>query len=254
MADPVLLLHGQPGSARDWDRVRLAIGDRARTIALERPGWNGQTAPVGIAGNAWIAAAELDRMGIARATVVGHSFGGAVAALLAALFPARVGALVLVAPSANHASLNRLDRVLAVPLVGDALVGGAFAGAGAALATGAIRRHVAGWLAVEEGYLGAAARELVKPATRRAFMVEQRMLLEELPALEARLGEISAPTKILIGTDDIVVSPDSARQLATQIRGAEVVEIPGGNHLLPQLRPTRVSEVVLEAVCSGGGG
>ena len=35
MPDPILLLHGQPGSASDWDRVRAAIGTRAQTIAIE---------------------------------------------------------------------------------------------------------------------------------------------------------------------------------------------------------------------------
>jgi len=247
LPDPVLLLHGQPGSARDWERVQKAIAGRVQAIAFERPGWDGRSAPQGLAGNASAALAQLDRRGVDRATVVGHSFGGAVAAWLAAADPERVGALVLIAPSASTASLSRLDRVLATPVVGDLLVGSAFTGAGAALRARAVRRRVADVLSVEEGYLKGAAHDLVRPATSRAFMAEQRMLIRDLPALEARLGTISAPTTIVIGTEDLIVPPASARRLVTQIPGAELVELRGATHLLPQLRPTRLAEVIVAA-------
>jgi pimeloyl-ACP methyl ester carboxylesterase len=191
--------------------------------------------------------AELDRRGVARATVVGHSFGAAVAAWLAAEDPERVGALVLIAPSVNTASLNRLDRVIAMPVLGDVFVGSAFASVGAALRATAVRRRVADRLSVEEGYLRGAARDLVRPATARAFMVEQRTLIRDLPSLEPRLGAISAATTIVIGTEDLIVPPASARALATQIPGAELVELAGATHLLPQLRPTRLAEVIVAA-------
>ena len=247
MPDPVLLLHGQPGSARDWERVQRAIAGRAQTIAFERPGWDGRSMPQDLAGNAAAALAELDRLGVDRATVAGHSFGGAVAAWLAASDPERVGALVLIAPSANVASLNRLDRVLAAPVLGDVLVGSTFVGVGAALRAMAVRRRVADLLSVEEGYLRGTARDLVRPATSRAFMVEQRMLIRDLPSLEVRLGAISAPTTIVIGTEDLVVAPGSARKLARQIAGAELVEVPGATHLLPHLRPKHLAEVIVAA-------
>src|SRR5438270_5415299 len=110
MGEPsVLLLHGQPGSAADWKLVRSAIGERARTIAIDRPGWNGDGPARDLSGNVQAALSTLDAAGVEQAVVVGHSLGGAVAAWLAAEHPARVTALVLAAPSANRASLNRLD-------------------------------------------------------------------------------------------------------------------------------------------------
>jgi pimeloyl-ACP methyl ester carboxylesterase len=227
--------------------VQNAIAGRTETIALVRPGWNGHGVPQGLQGNAEAAAAELARLGIELATVVGHSFGGAVAAWLAEEHPERVGALVLVAPSANEASVNRLDRVLATPVLGDLLVGPAFAGFGAALRVPAIRRRVADQFSIEEPYLRAAARELVRPASSRAFIAEQRMLIRDLPSLEARLGTISGPTTIVVGSKDRIVSPSSARKLATQIPGAELVELPGATHLLLQHRPTRLAELIVAA-------
>ena len=41
--DPVLLLHGQPGGAGDWDHVIAALDRQVRAIAIDRPGWDGQS-------------------------------------------------------------------------------------------------------------------------------------------------------------------------------------------------------------------
>ena len=80
---PVLLLHGQPGGARDWDQVVQALDHRVPTIVVDRPGWDGHSAPRDLPGNAAATLAALDARGAGRATVVGHSFGGAIALHLA---------------------------------------------------------------------------------------------------------------------------------------------------------------------------
>jgi pimeloyl-ACP methyl ester carboxylesterase len=245
--DPILLLHGQPGSGRDWDAVRSAIGDRALTVAIDRPGWDGRSSPSDLAGNADWALAALDTRGIDRATVVGHSFGGAVAAWLAAQHPERVGALVLAAPSANVASLNRADRVLATPLVGQLLGAALLAGAGVALTSTPLRRRIASALELDSGYLQIAGRTLRRPATWRAFAAEQRTLVTRLPSLEARLAQISAPTTIAIGTADRIVPVVAVRQLAAQIANAELVTLEGATHLLPQQRATSLAELIVAA-------
>src|SRR5437764_9172035 len=141
--DAILLLHGQPGAASDWDPVRAAIGDRAQTIAIDRPGWDGGRPSSDLPGNAQAALAALDASGAERALVVGHSFGGTVAAWLAAAHGERVRALVLVAPSANAESLQWLDRVLAAPAVGYLASAAVLAGSGAALAARPLRARLA---------------------------------------------------------------------------------------------------------------
>lgn len=248
MGEPsVLLLHGQPGSAEDWERVQKAIGDRARPIAITRPGWNGRDAPRGLSGNVQSAVSALDAAGIERATVVGHSLGGAVAAWLAAEHPHRVSALVLAAPSVNYESLNRLDMLLAAPVMGPLMSSVVLAGAGVALSTGALRQRVALGLGLDEPYLRHVAGALLRPATWRAFASEQRMLIRELPALERRLPSIATPTTVVSGSADRIVSPASARQLVAQIPGAQLVQLRGATHLLPQQRPAELAEIIVRA-------
>lgn len=247
--DAVLFLHGQPGGARDWDRVIARLDSRAHAVAFDRPGWNGRGSAFGFAGNALAAIRRMDALGVERATVVGHSFGGAVAAWIASEWPDRVAALVLAAPSANRASLLELDRLLAVPVAGYFVSAGAMGAAGLALAARPVRRRVAGLLQAREAepYLRAAGRVLLDPHSWRAFYYEQRALIRDLPELERRLDLVRAPTVIVAGSRDPIVPLRAGRELARQVRGAELLVVEGAGHLLPLEQPERLAEVIAGA-------
>lgn len=252
MSDGILLVHGQPGGARDWQALRDALGpDGAAAVALERPGWDGSSAPTGLAGNGLAALKALDRLGLPSAVVVGHSFGGAVAAWLAVHHPDRVSGLVLIAPSANLSSLYPLDRWLAAPVAGD-LAGAALLGvAGIGLKAGLVRRRLAHLLALDDHYLAETAERLLRPVAWRAFAIEQRALVRELPALESQLHSIRARSLILAGSADRVVPMRSLRLLAEQIPRAELVELAGAGHLMPLLDAARIA-AELRRVQTGG--
>jgi len=245
--DPVLLLHGQPGAAADWERLRAAVGSRVRTIAIDRPGWDGRTRATDLAGNASAALGALDSAGVERATVVGHSLGAAVAAWLASSAPARVGRLMLVAPAANVDSLGPVDYLLASPVVGWLASVGAMAGGGLMLGVGPVRRRVADATALDDRYLLAAGRMLLTPAAWRAFVQEQRFLIRDLPELEQRISRISAPTTIIAGTGDHVVPLAAAQRLARQVAGANLVEVDHAGHLLHVQHADRLAEVIIDS-------
>jgi pimeloyl-ACP methyl ester carboxylesterase len=244
---PVLLLHGQPGSARDWDRVVSALDGHAQAIALDRPGWDGGP-PRDLAGNGRAALAALDARGLERAVVAGHSLGGTIATWLAVHHPDRVAALVLAAPAANLASVEPIDRWLAAPVIGDVAGAVSLSALGLALTAAPLRRRIAGGSGLEARYLADAGRSLLAPRAWRAFAAEQRALLRELPGLEAGLSDISAPTTILIGATDRIVSRRSAVQLARQIPGARMSVIERAGHLLPQRHAERIAEAIAQAV------
>lgn len=239
MTTPVLLLHGQPGSLHDWNRVVAGLGHR-RSVVFDRPGWDGIRPATNLEGNAHAALAELDLHGVSRAVVVGHSFGGAIAAWIAAQFPERVAGLVLVAPAANVASLYAVDRLLAAPIVGPVLSAAIVRGAGWALSVGYLRRA----LARDEAYFAAAARRLRSRSAWRAFVVEQRALISDLPLLETSLGRIAVPARILAGSADRIVPISSLRMLSDSIAGAQLELIEGAGHLLPLRQPQAVVQAI----------
>ena len=167
---------------------RSAIAFRRR-IAIDRPGWDGASQATDLDGNAQAALAALDRAGVTRGTVAGHSLGAAVAAWLAVSAPERVGRLVLVAPAVNLDSLGAVDYLLAAPFVGWLASIGAMAGGGVVLGARPLRRWVAEATALDDRYLRAAGRMLLAPRAWRSFVREQRFLVREMPVLERRLSE-----------------------------------------------------------------
>jgi pimeloyl-ACP methyl ester carboxylesterase len=227
--------------------VVSALDRRVRTIVVDRPGWDGHSAPRDLPRNAAAALRALDTAGADRATVVGHSFGAATAAWLCTDHPERVGALVLLAPAVNDASLQWIDHWLAAPMLGPLLSSAALAGPGVALAGPPVRSWVGSRMGLDGDYLQATGRMLRAPWAWRSFLIEQRALIVQLPALESRLPQIAVPTTIVIGSADRVVPPASAKLLARQISGATLVPLRRAGHLLSLQHAERVAHITLAA-------
>src|SRR5690242_14275501 len=100
---PIVLIHGLPGTAEDWNEVTPLLAGR-RTIAIDRPGF-------GYSGDGYlkfdrqleVIDALLRRLGVRRPVLVGHSYGGTVALAFAERHPNEVSGLVLVDAAAAGA-------------------------------------------------------------------------------------------------------------------------------------------------------
>lgn len=102
---PVLLLHGGgPGASAysNYSRNIAAFAERHRTILMDFPGWGqssknlGRGNPFELGGKAIIA--FLEALGIAKAHLVGNSFGGSATLYAAMMQPERVDRIVLMGP------------------------------------------------------------------------------------------------------------------------------------------------------------
>jgi pyruvate dehydrogenase E2 component (dihydrolipoamide acetyltransferase) len=106
---PVLFLHGFGGDLGNWLFNLDAVAEAAPVIALDLPG-HGQSTPrlpgTRLADLAGFVAHFLDALGVAKAHLVGHSMGGAIAARLALDAPARVASLTLVNPAGLGPEIN----------------------------------------------------------------------------------------------------------------------------------------------------
>lgn len=108
--DPVLLLHGFTGSARDWEPFRPTLERFVTLIAVDLLGHGGSAAPPvdaprhAVERQAADLAALLRAEGATPAHVVGYSFGARVAIRLAADHPSVVRSLFLESPSAGIAA------------------------------------------------------------------------------------------------------------------------------------------------------
>jgi pyruvate dehydrogenase E2 component (dihydrolipoamide acetyltransferase) len=106
---PVLLLHGFGADLDTWMFTQPALAEGRRVIVLDLPGHGGSAKEVG-AGDAEsltrVVGAALDALGIERVHLVGHSMGGAIAALLALRRHERVASLTLIASAGLGAEIN----------------------------------------------------------------------------------------------------------------------------------------------------
>ncbi len=106
---PVLLLHGFGADLNGWMFNQPALSDGRRVVALDLPGHGGSSRDVGAGdGEAFSRAVEgfLATLDLGRAHLVGHSMGGAIAALLAARRPDLVRTLTLIAPAGLGPDIN----------------------------------------------------------------------------------------------------------------------------------------------------
>ena len=235
---PVLFLHGASTSLLDpMLSFRDKLEGKARLLFVDRPG-HGQSDPgpgkyILPDAQADAIANLMDRRGMPRAIVVGHSFGGAIAAALAVRHPDKVAGLVFLSPAVY-------------PWKG-----------GIAWYYNAARLPVAGWLfstliAPPVGYLAldTAAKSVFAPnempdgyvrATKAWQAVEPSAFhrnAEEIGALNAWARQASplyrtirVPTVIITGDTDKIVSPQvHAKHLARDIPAARLLVVHNLGH------------------------
>ena len=186
----------------------------------------------------------VERVG-APVTVVGHSYGGGVAIVMAARRPELVSGLVLVGSIGRADSLNVLDRVLAAPAVGEVLSAAGFFAFGQLLprvlhAVGSRQHSALEWLRASlpadryEQMSGKRGHQVW-----RSFVAEQRTLVREIGDVEAALGAVRVPTVVLSGTWDLVVPPSVSASIAASIPGSELVSVARNGHFVPRGRARR---------------
>lgn len=107
----LVVLHGMLGSSRNWQTAGRDLASLRRVVALDlrNHGQSPHAEPMTYAAMASDVIAWMDRHGVGRAEVMGHSMGGKVAMLLACRHPDRVAGLVVVdiAPKGYHWRAHR---------------------------------------------------------------------------------------------------------------------------------------------------
>jgi len=246
-AVPVLFVHGLGGRWQNWleNIPRFARG--RRVVALDLPGFGRSqlpTARISIAGYAAALERVCDLLELESVVVVANSMGGAIAAQLAALAPARVQRLVLV--SAAAISITSFNPVPTAAVF-------------AALARTPIGTPVGRQAILRRR----RARHLAFAAVvRHPTLIAPDMLWELVGGLDAAgaagaaaalianelrndLAKIAAPTLLIHGRDDMLVPVADSVWLAGELPDARLEIFEDTGHLAMVERPVRFNEVVL---------
>ncbi len=237
----VVLVHGFGESLVAWRGVfdRLAAG--ADVIALDLPGFGLSSKPAtGYSTDSMAAAVihVLDALHVARASIVGHSLGGAVAAAVTARDPARIERLVLLDAALVGAPLGLPDTTGAS---GATRVSRAAITAYEAMRTRFTAPHDPQWLAESD------ADAAYLPASDTAYRTALGAVLGEFDfawLTSERTRQLRLPIAVIWGEYDPVFPVSHGRALAASLGGARFEVIPRTWHRPHEERPDAVANAI----------
>jgi pimeloyl-ACP methyl ester carboxylesterase len=238
----IVMIHGFGAAIDWWDEIAPALATDHRVIRVDLIGHGGTAAPAAgytIPRQAELVAAVLDRLGIDRVTVIGHSMGGEVATALAERNPVRIAAMVLIdsPPTAGTTFTVTTDAAM-TPVLGELL--------SRFETDAAIRRGLAQGFApgfpVPEKFV-ADLEQLTYTAFRSAH--EDSIAYRTAKPINERLAALTPvpPLLALTGTEDAIVPPAHAKYFA-QVPGAQIVMIEGSGHSPMIEKPARTLELI----------
>lgn len=246
---PLLLLHGLGASSYSWRHVMPALARRNRVIAIDLRGFGRSDKPFdqryGAADQAAHVIAFIERRGLQRVTIVGHSFGGAVALLTTLTLnrraPGRIDRLVLLDAPAYPQQPTAFVQFLSQPVLPYALLSllppelpTAAALSGERGDGGATTKDISAYAAP---YYEAAARHALISTARQIRPANWRQIV-------ARYPSIRQPTLIVWCDHDHVVPLSSGERLAKALPNARLHVIRGCEHSPQDEKPAELLRLI----------
>jgi pimeloyl-ACP methyl ester carboxylesterase len=237
----LLLLHAGIADRRMWDEhLEPLAASGQRVVALDLPGFGEAPAGPGPVAHWEDVLATMDALEMDRASIVGNSFGAAVALRVASSAPERVDSLVLISAPAVPEPDPSPDLLAIWDAEEAAIEAGDVEKAVAAVVSAWVRPQAPDEVrnrveAMQRGnYEARAPEQEVKWAAD---------FLEEDPGL---LATIACPALVAAGEDDVVDFKNAIEELGASLPRAETTLIPGCGHLAPLEAPEQFRRLVVD--------
>jgi pimeloyl-ACP methyl ester carboxylesterase len=226
----VVFLHTGISDLRSWDDVSALLSPDMDVVAYDRRGFGVTAYRAERHFDQMVdLLAVLDGLGLDEVVLVGNSRGGQIALDFTLTHPARVSALVLVAPAISGApAAEEIEPTEAA--IWETLEAAEAAGALDALNLGEIRLWLDGPHA-PEGRVGGAVRDLALHMNRIALHAADPGQESEPLDAWSRLSEVHCPVLVVAGDLDLAHIRARAEELASRIAGARLEVMEGAAHL-----------------------
>ncbi len=227
--EPILLLHSALTDSRSWQALVQRMEAHHQLVMFDSRGFGKSPAAEGSYDLLVDLLSVVARAGLSSAHLIGNSMGADVAMAAAIFQPDVVRSLTLIGPGMNletapEESVRLMTQWRSARADGDTA---------AALEAARVL-----WLGSEEQ----AQRTLETIADPRSY---QAVKLGTLPDFEiSDIAGISVPVLILVGAADDAAILESARLLASTIRGSRIAEIPDARHHPQEDQPDRVAQLL----------
>jgi pimeloyl-ACP methyl ester carboxylesterase len=239
----LLLVHGMGGSSTSWSGVIPLLAKKYRVIAPDLLGHGESDKPRGdysVGAFAVLLRDLLDELGIATATVIGHSLGGGIAMQFAHQHRDYCKRIVLISSGGFGGDVGRLLRLLSLP--GSELVLPMLASRHAVLAGNALR-----------ALMGSSERFKARPSlssrdSRKAFLRTLRSVVDFRGQAVSALDRLSfhgvLPALIISGDQDRVIPVEHARAAHRTLPNSRLHIMSGVHHHPPTERPETVARII----------
>ena len=222
----IVLLHGYLENMLVWENFVPLIYKDARVITLDIPGHGISVVQGEIHTMEYLAdtvAAVLDKLGIAQATIVGHSMGGYIALAFAERHPARTEALVLLhsTPYADSDEKKK-NRQREINLIKSG------------------KKELLAHTAPEAGFAAENRnrfRTEIEDLQQTIYLTEDAGIIALLNGMIERkaqsemLHALGRPILFILGRKDGYIVPEIAEKMVTEHHEAEVVWLENSGHM-----------------------
>jgi pimeloyl-ACP methyl ester carboxylesterase len=247
---PVVLIHGLPGTAEDWNAVTPLLAGH-RTIAIDRPGF-GYSSGGYVPFDQQLSTIQqlLAQLHATRPILVGHSYGGTISLGYAERYPNEVRGLVLVdaaAAGTHPGSLQRLEahaiKFLQLPVIRQV----------ADATFSQLLRTVSAEMGDSEAFdpepVAAAHEHRVlainmTTGNLKALAGEYLAAGGVIERIDRRLHTIEVPAVVIQGEQDQLVKQIYGRRLAAELPHAHLTLLYGG-HMQPYVHPAVVAAAIM---------
>jgi len=227
--DPILLVHGSgPGVTAwaNWRGIIPVLSQKARVIAPDMLGFGYTQCPgqLKLTPAVWVESliALLDALEIEKVSVVGNSFGGAIALALAKAYPERVNRLVLMGAAGINAPISEgLEKVWGYTPSLEAMKGlmEVFAYDHSIITDDLVRMRYE-----------ASIRADVQERFARLFPAPRQQGVEMLALAESDLAAITHETLLIHGLNDQVIPVEWSRRMKTLLPNSTLQEFDECGH------------------------
>jgi pimeloyl-ACP methyl ester carboxylesterase len=246
--EPLLLLHGVPGSSQSWQKVGIKIASRFRVILPDLMGFGASDAPPDefyLEAQAKSVRALLSYLQINTLYLGGHGFGASVALTMMRLYPElNVRGLVLAATTPFADTRLPFPLMLARwPLFNTLFARGM---AGNRLGLRAL--YESATENKDEARWRDFRRHLTSGSIKLTRRILQRMLADPRTSyaeIEAVLPQITCPTLLLWGDDDPVYTAQVGERVAAALPDALLKIYAYTGHFVPEERPIEAAEDIV---------
>jgi pimeloyl-ACP methyl ester carboxylesterase len=252
-AEPaVVLVHGLPGTAEDWNLVTRLLPGR-RTVAIDRPGFGFSTGGYFPISRQLQAIQEvIARLRLGHPILVGHSYGGVISLGFAERHPGEVRGLVLVDAAASCTGISafaegqaRLVKIMELPVISQ-IADVTFSQLVRKVSAEAVDGEAFSPAPVDSVQLHRALAINMKRGNLEAWAGEILAADGAIEGVDRGLRGIATPAVVIQGASDKLVLPQCGRRLAATLPNARLQMVSGGHMALythPQVVATAVQSL-----------